>query len=92
MILASYVGALGICSLVFTENFANYLPMLENLSDGGLIAYKFCLAFPATYHTVNGLRHLYWDMGKFLSLKQVYLTGWLMLGIATSLAVLLANL
>jgi succinate dehydrogenase / fumarate reductase cytochrome b subunit len=31
------------------------------------------------YHLMNGIRHLVWDTGRMLELKQVYQSGWLML-------------
>ncbi|XP_073981898.1 succinate dehydrogenase, subunit C [Rhodnius prolixus] len=37
---------------------------------------KFVLAFPAAYHLLNGIRHLVWDSGKALTLKEVYITGY----------------
>ena len=29
------------------------------------------------YHLCNGLRHLYWDIGKGFEIKQIHLGGWL---------------
>lgn len=29
------------------------------------------------YHLCNGIRHLFWDVGKGLELKQVYRSGWI---------------
>jgi succinate dehydrogenase (ubiquinone) cytochrome b560 subunit len=37
---------------------------------------RFALALPFTYHTFNGVRHLSWDLGKFLTIKGVYATGY----------------
>ena len=31
------------------------------------------------YHLMNGIRHLVWDTGRMLEIKQVYQSGWLML-------------
>lgn len=31
------------------------------------------------YHLMNGIRHLIWDTGKMLSLRQIYVSGWSML-------------
>lgn len=28
------------------------------------------------YHLASGIRHLFWDVGLFLDLKNVYATGW----------------
>jgi len=41
---------------------------------------KAVLAAPFAFHAWNGLRHLAWDTGKFLSMKGVYTTGYAVLG------------
>lgn len=81
MALAGYATVLGVGALASPYDFAHYLTMLEGLqlSAPTLIAMKFALAYPATYHTINGIRHLFWDMGKFLTIKEVYSTGYAML-------------
>ncbi|KZF20296.1 cytochrome b560 subunit of succinate dehydrogenase [Xylona heveae TC161] len=37
---------------------------------------KSSLAFPFTYHCVNGIRHLVWDFGKWFTNKQIQVSGW----------------
>ncbi|ODQ54067.1 cytochrome b560 subunit of succinate dehydrogenase [Saitoella complicata NRRL Y-17804] len=54
------------------------------------IAIKSVLAFPFTFHSWNGIRHLIWDTGSFLDLKGVYRTGYIVLGVSTVSAVALA--
>lgn len=46
------------------------------------VATKFLLAWPFTFHSFNGLRHLTWDMGASLTNKQVIVTGWTVIGIS----------
>lgn len=62
------------------------------LSAPSLMAIKFVLAYPFAYHMVNGVRHLAWDAAKFLTLKEVYSTGYAMLAVATVFAAVLASL
>jgi succinate dehydrogenase / fumarate reductase cytochrome b subunit len=38
--------------------------------------------FAAIYHTLNGIRHLLWDIGWFLEIRQVYATGYVMAALA----------
>lgn len=92
MALTGYAAALGLGALVLPYDFAAFVTMVEglHLSEPALAAIKFSLAFPATFHTCNGVRHLFWDMGKFLKLGEVYSTGYLMLGVSVALAGLLA--
>ncbi|ODV64404.1 succinate:quinone oxidoreductase subunit C [Ascoidea rubescens DSM 1968] len=37
---------------------------------------KSALAFPFAFHLSNGLRHYVWDMGKELTIKGIYRTGY----------------
>lgn len=92
MALTGYAAALGIGALVLPYDFASFVTMIEGLqlSAPALAIIKFSLAYPATYHTCNGVRHLFWDMGKFLKLGEVYSTGYLMLGVSFAMAALLA--
>ncbi len=43
---------------------------------------KFSLAFPFTYHSLNGVRHLVWDLGMQMRNQQVAFTGWLVVGLS----------
>ena len=37
------------------------------------------------YHLCNGIRHLWWDTGHGLDLKEVYASGWIVLGTTAGL-------
>lgn len=37
---------------------------------------KAAMAFPFVFHSFNGIRHLVWDLGKELTIKGVYRTGY----------------
>jgi succinate dehydrogenase / fumarate reductase cytochrome b subunit len=39
----------------------------------------FLLSFCFVYHSLNGIRHLFYDIGYGFSIKQTNLTGWLVL-------------
>ena len=43
---------------------------------------KFSIAWPFTYHLLNGVRHLVWDTGRELSNKGVQRTGWAVVGLS----------
>ena len=65
---------------------------------------KTAIAWPFTYHSINGLRHLAWDTGSrnkntlfreflmivVLSNKQVIRTGWAVVGLSSVTAIALA--
>ncbi|MBV8193597.1 MAG: succinate dehydrogenase, cytochrome b556 subunit [Alphaproteobacteria bacterium] len=38
--------------------------------------------FSAYYHLCNGIRHLFWDAGYGFELKDVYRSGWLVVGVS----------
>ncbi|GAB0093972.1 Succinate dehydrogenase cytochrome b560 subunit, mitochondrial [Sergentomyia squamirostris] len=92
MALAGYMAAFGIGALVCPHDFSYYIDVVESwkLSAPTLIAAKFILAYPFTYHLANGCRHLLWDTGKFLKVKDVYTTGYTMLAVSAVLAAILA--
>jgi len=46
---------------------------------------KVVLAAPFAFHGLNGLRHLSWDMGKFLTVKGAWRSGYTVLA-ATAVA------
>ncbi|MFK8030551.1 MAG: succinate dehydrogenase, cytochrome b556 subunit [Gammaproteobacteria bacterium] len=42
--------------------------------------------FSFFYHLCNGVRHLYWDMGKGLSIESAYRSGWAVVIVSLVLA------
>ncbi len=49
--------------------------------------------FSLYYHLCNGIRHLFWDVGRGFEIEDLYKSGWLVLGAAlglTALTVILA--
>ncbi|XP_029814816.1 succinate dehydrogenase cytochrome b560 subunit, mitochondrial, partial [Manacus vitellinus] len=54
------VSLFGLAALLLPESFPHYLAQVRALSLGPalLCSAKFLLAFPLSYHTWNGIRHL----------------------------------
>ncbi|EGE80691.2 succinate dehydrogenase (ubiquinone) cytochrome b560 subunit [Blastomyces dermatitidis ATCC 18188] len=50
------------------------------------------VALPFTFHSFNGVRHLVWDLSCGLSNKQVIRSGWAVVGLSISSALLLGFL
>ncbi|KAF8224087.1 fumarate reductase respiratory complex transmembrane subunit [Tricholoma matsutake] len=82
-------GALGallygfsIAYLVAPGSFdsAHVVEYVAGLPDAVKYAGKALLALPFTFHSFFGLRHLAWDMGKFVTVKGAYGTGYAVLG------------
>ena len=49
-----------------------------------LFGWVFCFYF----HLANGIRHLFWDIGWGYELKDVYRSGWMVVGFSFSLTLL----
>uniref|UniRef100_A0A090XE11 Putative succinate dehydrogenase cytochrome b subunit n=1 Tax=Ixodes ricinus TaxID=34613 RepID=A0A090XE11_IXORI len=47
-----------------------------------LVPFKFALAWALCYHTLNGMRHLAWDLGIGFQLKELYASGYTVLAIS----------
>ncbi|KNC24664.1 hypothetical protein FF38_13557 [Lucilia cuprina] len=94
IVLGTAVWGLGLAALSSPQDIANYAAVIEglHLNAGTLSVMKFLIAYPLAYHTANGIRHLLWDTGRFLKIKEVYSTGYAMLGVSFVLAGILAAL
>lgn len=52
---------------------------------------KLMLVLPFVYHLVLGTRHLLWDSGRFLTIREVYKTGYIALVVILLLTLGLAG-
>ncbi|CAI6298167.1 unnamed protein product [Periconia digitata] len=48
---------------------------------------KFAVAMPFFYHSLNGVRHLVWDMGRAMTNKAVMQTGWGVVGASVAASI-----
>lgn len=55
---------------------------------GKLIIFSWCVCF--YYHLSNGIRHLFWDVGRGFDLPSVYRSGWLVVSATVFLSLLTA--
>ncbi|KAJ5113900.1 hypothetical protein N7456_002434 [Penicillium angulare] len=53
---------------------------------------KSTLALPFTYHCMNGIRHLTWDLGRGLTNPAIIKSGWTVVGLSVTSAIALAFL
>ncbi|XP_065510064.1 succinate dehydrogenase cytochrome b560 subunit, mitochondrial [Caloenas nicobarica] len=81
IVLSFGVSLFGLAALLLPEQFPHYLALVKSLSLGPALicSAKFALAFPFSYHTWNGIRHLAWDLGKGFKIAQVEQSGVLVL-------------
>jgi len=80
--LSALLYAFSLAYLVAPGTFdsAHIVEFVGGLPDYLKISGKVLLALPFTFHSFNGLRHLSWDMGKFLTVKAAYRAGYAVLG------------
>lgn len=52
------------------------------LSYGTRLAVKGFFGFPFVFHIVHSLKHLIWDTGAMLTNRQVWISGWLGMGVS----------
>ena len=78
----------------FLGTFPVWLNTVQELHFAAplLIAAKFALAWPVTFHLFNGCRHLAWDMGHGFKIPDLYKTGYTVLGLSVLTALMLAAL
>lgn len=89
--LTAYMTGIALGALMLPQPLSAYLAA-ASLSSGTIFVGKFIMAFPFAYHFTNGVRHLVWDMGKALTIKEVYSTGYVMLGISAVITLLLMGI
>lgn len=65
---------------------ATLISVAEWFPAWSLYIFKSLFAFPFVYHFNNGVRHIVWDFAKKTSLKDVYTTGYITLGITAVFA------
>ncbi|XP_033505868.2 succinate dehydrogenase cytochrome b560 subunit, mitochondrial [Epinephelus lanceolatus] len=91
--LSGAISAFALAALVLPGNYPYYLDLIHSLSVGPYLIglAKFGIAFPVSFHTYNGIRHLWWDIGKGFRIPEVYRTGYtvIALSVITSIAVAL---
>ncbi|KAF9790321.1 hypothetical protein BJ322DRAFT_998807, partial [Thelephora terrestris] len=62
-----------------TFDSAHVLEVISGLPEAVKYSAKVILAAPFAFHSFNGIRHLSWDVGKFLTLKSSYQAGYAVL-------------
>ncbi|KAJ7066942.1 SDHC, cytochrome b subunit of succinate dehydrogenase [Mycena amicta] len=62
-----------------TFDSAHIVELVAGMPDALKYAGKTLLAAPFLFHSLNGVRHLGWDMLKFMNIKGVYQTGYTVL-------------
>ncbi|KDQ58973.1 hypothetical protein JAAARDRAFT_715234 [Jaapia argillacea MUCL 33604] len=79
--LSSLMYAFALAYLAFPTIFSgeNIVGVVEQLPTWAKYSGKAILAAPFSFHALNGIRHLGWDIGFFLNLKTCYQAGYAVL-------------
>lgn len=83
-VVTGYTILFSLTTFVLPNEISHYIELFEasEPSAGLMIFLKLMLSFPFCYHYCNGIRHLIWDLGHFLTLPGVYNTGYAMVAAA----------
>lgn len=86
--MALTISGVSITLLALPGDFPTYLNMVKDLSIPAavIIPAKYIIAFPVSYHYINGIRHLAWDWAWGFGLQRLYKTGWFCLTMAVIVA------
>ena len=63
--------------LSIAQGEQSYLSLQAAMDNWFAECLFFGLIFSLFYHLANGIRHLFWDIGKGLTLETTYITGYL---------------
>lgn len=73
-----YAGGIG--AIFYNQSFPELLQLIQATIPHSLILLtKTALGGAVIYHTLNGIRHLVWDVGYGFNLKHLYMSGYLVL-------------
>ncbi len=82
--LGAVVMTVGLLAVVSgPEDFARFAAFLQSIVGRLLTA---AMVISLVYHLCNGIRHLAWDSGRALEIKQVYSTGWTVIALTVILS------
>jgi succinate dehydrogenase / fumarate reductase cytochrome b subunit len=67
----------GLALMSGPEAFTTVSAFLSGIAGKSLVLFSLlCIC----YHLMNGIRHLVWDTASMLDIKDVYRSGWIMVG------------
>ncbi|CAN7983832.1 unnamed protein product [Ixodes hexagonus] len=86
------VYGLGLAPFLTSQQFPYYVEAVRAMSISPvlLVPFKFALAWALCYHTINGMRHLAWDLGIGFQLKELYASAYVALALSLVLGAILA--
>lgn len=78
--VALYAGGIG--AIFCTQSFPEIVQVLQSVIPSSLILLtKTALGGAIIYHTLNGVRHLIWDVGYGFKLQHLYTSGYIVVAL-----------
>lgn len=76
-------------AVLLPDTYPQYLNMLEEMQLHMIVTTmaKFIIALPFSFHFLNGIRHIIWDVGYLWTPIEVDRSGYILLFLAVALAV-----
>ena len=71
--------AMGLTQLLTSQNWAGQLTQLQAASPILFTTFKVLVLAGISFHALNGIRHLAWDLGYGFRLKTLYASGYLVI-------------
>lgn len=89
--VALYSGTLLLAAWAFAASRGEefYRPFGAFLASPAGVFVLFGYTWSLLFHSINGLRHLYWDMGRGLDVKQARTTAWCAYAASLLLAIII---
>ncbi|KAK7081081.1 hypothetical protein SK128_022644 [Halocaridina rubra] len=86
--LSAILSGFSIGMLALPNSYPFYLDLIQSMHFGSGIIFgaKFLLALPFMYHLANGVRHLVWDLGYGFTLRTLYKSGYMVMGLSVLLS------
>uniref|UniRef100_A0AC34GSA8 Succinate dehydrogenase cytochrome b560 subunit, mitochondrial n=1 Tax=Panagrolaimus sp. ES5 TaxID=591445 RepID=A0AC34GSA8_9BILA len=78
----------GIAFAITPVDFTTFIEFARGLNMPTPVTaiFKFIVAFPLVFHSLNGIRFMGFDLAKGTDIKSVYRSGWLTLGVSALIA------
>lgn len=75
-----YAGGIG--AIFYNQSFPDLIQLIQTTIPHSLISVtKTALGGAIIYHTLNGIRHLIWDVGYGFKLKHLYTSGYIVIAL-----------
>ncbi len=83
LVIGAVVFCIGFLAFALGESYWRFFCDAWHMIGGSL--WQWCIIFSLHFHALNGIRHLFWDMGKGFELTTLTRTGYIVVGLSVFL-------